>query len=367
MSKRARRRRTAAVHKRRHAPGAPPGTIRDTPDRTGATLRLFAYGPDSFDERRLSSIEELADHVGRAPVLWLDVAGLADAPTVRRLGELLALHPLALEDAVNTHQRPKMEDYGDRVFLVARMPHAPNHELLLEQMSIFISPDFVVTIQERAGDCLDPVRDRIRQAAGRIREQSACYLAYSILDALVDDYFPLVEAYGERLEALETTVLDRTDPSAVADVYGIRHDLHTLRRIVQPTREAADRLSRLDLTAIRPETRVFYRDAADHLAQIADAILGLQDLSASLMEMHLAATSNRMNEVMKILTLIATIFIPLSFVTGLYGMNFDRQASRWNMPELEWAYGYPMALAIMAAMAGGMLLFFRRRGWWDGF
>jgi len=365
VSKRTRRRRTATVRKRRHSPGAPPGTISPGAAGGDTSLRLFTYGPDAQDERALASIDEVVAYVGRAPVLWLDVVGLADARTFERMGEIFGLHQLALEDAVNTHQRPKMEDYGDHVFVVTHMPETPGEELLLEQVSLFIGPNFVITVQEHAGDCLDPVRERIRRAGGRIRSESASYLAYSVLDTIVDHYYPLVESFGARLEMIETSVIEHLDPTAVGDIYGIRHDLYTLRRMVWPAREATERLSRLELTPIQPSTRVFFRDAADHLAQIADAVLGLQDLSASLMEMHLAATSNRMNEVMKVLTLIATIFMPLSFVAGLYGMNFSAAASRWNMPELQWTYGYPMVLAAMVAITAGMLLFFRRRGWWD--
>jgi magnesium transporter len=352
------------MQKRRHQPGAPPGSIAHAQAGSGASLRLITYGPDDHDERAVATIDEVAPHLGQTPVLWLDVVGLADAATLTRMGEIFGLHPLALEDAVNTHQRPKMEDYHDHVFVVVRMPETPGDELLLEQVSLFIGPGFVITIQARPGDCLDPVRERIRRAGGRIRDEPPCYLAYSVIDAIIDRYFPLVEAYGERLEVVEATVVERIDPGAIAELYGIRHDLHTLRRTVWPSREAADRLSRLELTPIRPSSRIFFRDAADHLAQVADSILGLQDLSASLMEMHLAATSNRMNEVMKVLTLITTIFIPLGFVASLYGMNFDPEASPWNMPELEWAYGYPMALLLMLGIAVSMLVFFRRRGWW---
>jgi magnesium transporter len=327
-------------------------------------LRLFAYDADACDERTPDSIDEVASHRAGGRVLWLDVVGLGDARTFTRMGEIFGLHPLALEDVVNAHQRPKMEDYGETVFVVLRMPETTRDELLLEQVSIFIGPDFVITVQERAGDCLEPVRDRIRKAGGRIRRESACYLGYAVVDAIVDHYFPLIETYGARIETVETALLDANDGAAIGEIYGIRHDLHALHRVVWPTREAADRLSRLELAPVRESSRVFFRDAADHASQVADGILGLQELSASLMELHLAATSNRMNEVMKVLTMIATIFMPLGFIAGLYGMNFDPEASRWNMPELEWAFGYPMALALMAATAGAMLHYFRRRGWW---
>jgi len=351
------------MEKRRHTPYAPPGTIPDRP-AASATLRLFAYGPDGCEERELASIDDAEEPRARMPVVWVDVVGLADSQTIRRMGELFGLHPLALEDAVNTHQRPKVEDYGDRVFIVARMPTTPGEDLALEQVSLFVGPGFVITIQESSGDCLDPVRERIRRAGGRIRSEGPAYLAYSILDAIVDHYYPLVESYGARLEAIEHSVLERLDQHAIGEIYGIRHDLHTLRRIVWPAREAMERLSRLELGPIDTGTSLFFRDAADHLAQIADAVMGLQELSASLMEMHLAVTSNRMNEVMKVLTLIATIFIPLSFVTGIWGMNFDPDASPWNMPELAWRYGYPMALGVMGLIVTAMVTYFRRRDWW---
>jgi magnesium transporter len=352
------------MQKRRHAPGAPPGTIVDQAGAGRAALRLFAYGPDACEELPLESVDAAAAHLGRTPVVWLDVVGLGDARTFTRMGEIFGLHSLALEDVVNTHQRPKMEDYGETVFIVLRMPSRAGDDLVLEQVSLFVGTGFVISIQEHVGDCLDPVRERIRRGGGRIRSESACYLAYAIVDAIVDHYFPWIEELGARLEALETNVLDEADSASVHDVYAIRHELQALRRVVWPTREAADRLARLDLAPIQPSSRVFFRDAADHLAQISDGFLGLQDLSASLMEMHLAATGNRMNEVMKVLTMIATIFIPLGFIAGLYGMNFDPDVSRWNMPELEWAYGYPMALAVMLATAVTMLAYFWRRGWW---
>jgi magnesium transporter len=222
------------MQKRRHQPGAPPGSIAHAQAGSGASLRLITYGPDDHDERAVATIDEVAPHLGQTPVLWLDVVGLADAATLTRMGEIFGLHPLALEDAVNTHQRPKMEDYHDHVFVVVRMPETPGDELLLEQVSLFIGPGFVITIQARPGDCLDPVRERIRRAGGRIRDEPPCYLAYSVIDAIIDRYFPLVEAYGERLEVVEATVVERIDPGAIAELYGIRHDLHTLRRTVWP-------------------------------------------------------------------------------------------------------------------------------------
>lgn len=364
MSRRHHHRRVPTAPARRHAPGTPPGTVVERPDASRASLRLFTYGPGTFAEHRLDSIDDVARWRAEAPALWLDVIGLGDARTFTEMGTIFGLHPLALEDVVNTHQRPKMEDYGDTVFVVLRMPVQTPGGLDLEQVSLFIGSDFLITIQERGGDCLEPVRERMRKASGRIRTGGACYLAYTVLDAIIDGYFPLVEEYGSRIEEIERQVLESTDPHVVDEMHGVRHDLHVLRRIVWPTREAVDRLARTDLAPVRPESRLFFRDAADHLFQLADSITALHEMGVSLMELHIAVTGNRMNEVMKMLTLIATIFMPLGFLAGLYGMNFDPSVSHWNMPELGWPYGYPMVLAVMAGVAGTMLSYFRRRGWW---
>ncbi|MEK7703525.1 MAG: magnesium/cobalt transporter CorA, partial [Myxococcota bacterium] len=315
-----------------------------------------------YDEGHVGAPSEIAAWRRPGRVLWLDVVGLGDAELVLELGSLFALHSLALEDAVNVHQRPKAEDYGDSVYVVLRMPSLVG-SLDLEQVSFFLGTDFVITLQQHAGDLFGPVRERIRHDKGRVRQHGADYLAYALIDAIVDHYFPILEQYGERLDTLEERILARPEPASVSEVHAIRHELYALRRALWPTRDALAELGRTEATAISHETQLFLRDCHDHAVQLIDMVEACRELAASLMDLYLSGLSQRMNEVMKVLTLIATIFMPLAFVAGLYGMNFDPAASPWNMPELRWPFGYAFALALMASIAGGMLGYFRRKGW----
>lgn len=362
MAKKRRRRgrRSAILPLRREALGAPPGTLSVGPDAPKPTLRVMTYGPGALDERKVGSVLELQR--GMAPVTWVDVEGTGDPETFRQLGELFGLHPLALEDAVHLHQRPKVDEYGSTAFIALRMP-AGSDPLTLEQLGIFLGQDFVVTVANRDNPCLEVIRERLRQARGRVRTGGADYLAYAIADAVVDSYFPLFERYSDQLDQIENQLPELVDQRGVAEIYAVRHDLHALRRILWPTREAMAQLARGEGGALTADTRTFVRDCHDHTIQLLDLLEGCRDLAASLMELHATSVSLRMNEVMKVLTLISTIFIPLSFITGLYGMNFDRQASPFNMPELHWRYGYPFALGLMLLMVSSLLLFFWRKGW----
>jgi magnesium transporter len=290
------------------------------------------------------------------------VVGVGDAETVRRIGEIFALHRLALEDCINVHQRPKVEEYEDHRFIVSRMAmirEGPD----TEQISLFLGRNFVITFQEQPGDCFGPVRERLRAARGRIRAAGADYLAYALLDAIVDSYFPVLESYGERIEDLEDDVLLRPDNRTVAQIFELKRDLLALRRAAWPQREAINTLIREPSPLIDDETRIFLRDCYDHAVHVLDIVETHREQAASLTDVYLSSMSNRLNEVMKVLTIIATIFIPLSFIASVYGMNFDTERSPWNMPELEWYFGYPFALGLMALTAAGLLLFFRRKGW----
>jgi len=340
-----------------------PGTIEPPEGAPRPHLYAMAYGPDKLEEHALDSTDGLRELAGRPPVLWLNIDGVGDAATFQDVGTQFGLHALALEDVVNLHQRPKAEDYDDHAYVVVKMPHLDEDTLYLEQVSLFFGEDFVITVQERAVDCLEPVRQRIRKMRGRLRTSGADYLAYSVMDAIVDAYFPIVDRLNSRLDGLETRVLQAPDDDAVAEVHGIRHDLHALRRALVASREAVGLLARGETGPVQPETCTFLRDCQDHTAQLLDAVDACRELSAGLMELHQSSMSSRMNEIMKVLTLIATLFIPLGFIAGLYGMNFDRKASVFNMPELRWRFGYPFALGLMLATTIGLLLFFRRRGW----
>jgi magnesium transporter len=324
----------------------------------------MGYGADRLEERDLESVAALKDFRHRAlGVLWVNIEGVGDAATFKELGDLFGLHSLALEDVVNLHQRPKAEDYDDHVYVVLQKP-ASDDIAALEQVSIFFGSDYVITVQKGLpGDYLEPLRQRIRGARGRIRQRGADYLAYAVMDAIIDSFFPVVEQLNSRLEQFEDEVVNLTGHEVVTEIHAARHDLHVLRRVLASSREAIGLLVRGETGPVSEPILPFLRDCHDHTAQLLDAVEALRELVVGLMDLHLAETSNRMNEVMKILTIIATIFIPLSFIAGLYGMNFDRTSSSWNMPELGWRLGYPFALSLMVATSVGFLLYFRHRGW----
>jgi len=361
--KRRRRQPRARIVVPKHAEVAtPPGTLAPSPGRPSPRLHLITYGPEVLDEGPVATIAAAVERRGQAPVAWLNIEGVGDGETFKALGEAFDLHPLALEDVVNVHQRPKAEGYERYAYVVLQMP-AGEEGLPLEQVSLFVGPDFVITVQERPGDCFEPVRQRLRQARGRIRRAGADYLAYAVIDAIIDNYFPVVEAINAHLDRIEGQIIQSPESESVSEIHAIRHDLHTLWRALVPSREAIGLLGRGGTGPIGEETRLFLRDCQDHTAQLLDAVEACRELGSSLMDLHLSGLSNRTNEAMKVLTLIATIFIPLGFIAGLYGMNFDRTASPWNMPELGWSLGYPFALGLMVATAVGFLIFFRRRGW----
>lgn len=326
-------------------------------------VHVMAYGPDELVEADLQDPAQVRDFLGRWPVTWIDVAGLGDAAVIEALGRLLGIHPLALEDVLNVHQRAKVEEYDTGTYMVVRMAElGEGGELALEQLSLFLGSDHVVTFQQWPGGPLDAIRERLRARGGRVREMGADYLAYALMDAVVDAYFPVVEHCDTALEELEEEILGSPGPGTVARLHGIRHDLLMIRRAVWPMRDAIALLMRESARFAAPETRLHLRDLYDHTVQILDLIEVHRDLIAGLVDIHLTNVSNRMNEVMRVLTVIATIFIPLSFLAGVYGMNFDT-SHPLNMPELRWPYGYLFALGLMALVAGTMLLFFWRRGW----
>jgi magnesium transporter len=325
-------------------------------------MRLIAYGPEQVQERTLAAPSELTAFL-RDPswkVVWLDVDGLGDAKVLEGVAELAKLHRLSLADAANPYQRPKVEDFGEYVFVVARAPlRWPDGSLDTEQISVCLGDRLVVTFQERAkpGDCFDLVRERIRKSIGLIRQRGPDYLVSALLDSTVDAYFPVLEELGERLESLEERALMDLDQATMRSLHAVRREFLTVRRAAWPLREAMGVLARDPTPRIADTTRPYLRDCYDHTVQIMDLVETGRELGTSLMEMHLSMASHRMNEIMKVLTIITTIFIPLSFIAGVYGMNFD------HMPELHWKYGYPMVLAVMLVIAIAMVVGFWRRGW----
>jgi magnesium transporter len=342
---------------RRTQPGAAPGTIVVDPAAPKPVITVLTYGPEKFEERAIAEVGSLKEFLGKWPVTWINVDGLGDATTIRQLGELLHLHPLALEDVVNVHQRAKVEEYPEHLFVVLRMAH-PAERLSTEQVSIFLGKGFVVTFQESLpGDSFEPVRERIRATRAAIRQRGCDYLCYALIDAAIDSFFPVLESMGERIEDLEEEALADATRNTINCIHDVKHDLLMLRRAIWPAREALHSLARDPSPLVTDETRIYLRDAYDHTIQLLDLLETYRELGSDLRDLYLSSVSTRMNEIMKVLTIISTIFIPLTFIVGLYGMNFE------FMPELHWRFGYASVWFVMAALVIFMLLFFRRKGW----
>ncbi len=363
MAETPRKMRPVSGHQRRRTPpGAPPGTMIASPAAPKPRISVIAFGPDTLEESREVAPGDIGALRGKCPVLWIDVDGLGDVSVLQTIGKEFGLHSLALEDVVNLHQRPKVEDYNDHLFIVCRMP-GTDQFLETEQVCLFLGRDFVITFQERPGDCFEPVRNRIRASRGRIRESGADYLAYALLDAVTDGYFPVLENIGEHIDDLEELIMTDPVPDDVKRIHVLKRDLLTVRRAVWPQREMLNMMIRDESPLIGDHTKIYLRDCLDHTFQLIDLIETYREIVSDLTDIFLSAQSTRMNEVMKVLTVIATIFMPLTLISSIYGMNFDTRASSWNMPELGAAYGYPLTMAAMLAIAVTMLLYFRKRGW----
>lgn len=344
------------------APGTSPGTLRLDSDAPPLQVDVYGYGVESFKRSADMPLDRLGEWRQRHSAVWVDIDGHGSGDELRALGEDFGLHPLALEDVINPTQRAKVEAYDDHLFIVARMP--AGNEGDSEQLALFLGDGWLLTIQERPGDCFDAVRQRLERDGTRIRSAGADYLAYALLDALIDAWFPVLENLGDHLEEVEDQVLDGTGDDTVAAIHNIRRLLLSLRKAVTPHRELINTLLRDDSPLISEQTSVFLRDVYDHVLRINELAETYRELSSDVMATYMSVVSNRMNEVMKVLTIIATIFIPLGFIAGLYGMNFD-PASPWNMPELGWRYGYPFALGVMAGVAGVFVWWIWRKGWFD--
>lgn len=344
------------------APGSSPGTLVSSPDSVPSRVTVFSYDGSDLVEREITELDELAAIRMKHRVTWVNVDGLGTLDVLRKLGELFGLHDLALEDVLNIPQRPKVDAYGDHQFIVLRMPIS-RETVVSEQFSLFLGADFLISFQEKPGDCLDPVRKRLREGRPRIRSGGPDYLAYALLDAIVDAYFPLLETIGSRLDELEFDIVDNSEKGQIHELYNLKRGLVSLRRYVWPLREVMSQMVREENPVVSEKTRVYLRDCYDHSIQALDLIESYRDIASGLVDLYLSIMSQKMNEVMKVLTIIATVFIPLSFIAGLYGMNFDPEASRWNMPELGLPFGYPLVLGFMLLCGGGMLYYFWRKGW----
>ncbi len=351
-------------------PGAPPGTLDLEPDAPPPEIVLIDYCEATATRSKLANPQESAAYLDTESVSWVELLGLGNKETWRQMGEVFNLHLIAQEDVVNVPQRPKVVDYEDHLLIIAWMVMIkPNsYDFHKEQVSFILGKHYLLTVQEEPDyDCFGPVRDRIRKGKGIIRKHGADYLAYSLLDSIIDGFFPVLEVYGERIEELEDEVVARPTRKTLEKIYKIRRDLLTLRRAIWPQRDAINALIRDSSDLISPEVRIYLRDCYDHTVQVMDMVETYRELSSGLMDVYLSSVGNKMNEIMKLLTVISSIFIPLTFVAGIYGMNFNTEKSPLNMPELNWYLGYPLCLGLMGAIASGLVYFFWRRGWFENF
>ncbi len=349
------------LRRRRPAVGAQPGTLVIHDEAAPPTINVMKYRTGHLEEHAGVAADSVAGLLEDGAICWVDVHGLGDEGVLRSLARVFSIHPLALEDVVNVHQRPKVEPYEHNTFCVTRMILTDTSgQLHEEQVSVFVGTNYVVTFQERTGDVFDAVRTRIRQGGPIMRSMGPGYLAYALVDAVIDGYFPVVEHYADRLEVLEDEVIADPHAELVERIHDIKRELLALRRVIWPQREALGALIRSEAPQFGEAVRIYLRDSQDHCAQLLDVVETYRELAAGLMDAYLSTVGIRQNEVMKVLTVMASIFIPLTFLAGIYGMNFD------HMPELHARWAYPLLLAVMAVVAGAMLLYFRRRGWLGG-
>lgn len=346
-------------------PGAPPGTL---VVEQGARSRVFLvdYCADGIVvDRELASIDECIPylHDQTPSISWIDVRGLSDRATLEKMGEIFRIHPLALEDVVNVPQRPKTDTYPEQQLVITKTVSQLDGEVGAEQIGILFGKGYVLTVREEPqDDALETVREMIRRGKGSIRQHGADHLAYALIDASIDSFYPVLETMGEQLDELELEAASA--PRGVSRrIHAVKRELLTVRRAIWPQRDLVNALLRDGSPHVTAETKLFLRDTYDHVVQVMDMVETFREIAGGLMDLYLSGVSTRMNEIMKVLTIISTIFLPMTFIAGVYGMNFEPSSSPYNMPELKWRYGYFMALGMMAASVIGLLVYYVRKGW----
>jgi magnesium transporter len=341
--------------------GLSPGTLIHVGEQRvdEVSVSVIDYDSATCTEKQCSDVEDCFPFKNTRSVSWINVTGLHDTEIIRKMGAHFGLHPLVLEDIVHTGQRPKMEDFESYVFIVLKMLYysEANQEIKVEQVSFIMGSDFVISFQESAEDVFNPVRERIRKARGRLRKNGSDYLLYALMDAIVDGYFVILEKIGEKTEALEEVLMQDPPPETLRAIHSLRGETIFLRKSVWPLRDVINELKSGDPALITEEVTLYFRDVYDHTIQVIDTVETCRDLVSGMHDMYMSAVSNRMNEIMKVLTIIATIFIPLTFIAGIYGMNFE------NMPELGWRWSYPVLWSILIAVGLAMVVYFKRKKW----
>jgi len=350
-----------------HPPGTSPGTLQqaEKTSRSPLRIRVVDYTATEFIERELETAEACKEFLERETLTWIHVQGDAEEETMRQFGAVFGLHPLALEDVINSGQRPKVDEYGDQIFAV--LAHAERdpqtRDVRMEQLSVFVGGNFLISFHPGAHDPFDPVRRRLGNNSGRFRSRGVDYLLYALIDLIVDEGFPVLENLGDEIEQLEDELLESATRDLLPRLHHLKRTMLIMRRMLWPQREVLNKLLRDESGIITEDSHVYYRDCYDHTIQIMDLIETYRDVITGLVDIYLSSVSYRLNEIMRVLTVIATIFIPLTFIVGVYGMNFQNSDSPWAMPELRWYYGYPLVWLLMIGILVAMLAFFRRKKW----
>ena len=346
--------------KRQKKAGSPPGTLVHVGEQKieQVHIEVIDYDEQELYEKELSSIEETFQYRDKSSISWINIDGLHEVDLIEKIGNHFNIHPLVQEDILNTGHRPKMEDYGDYIYIVLKMLEYRNDDkLMIEQISIILGKNYVITFQERKGDVFNPVRERIRNGKIRTSKRKSDYLAYALVDAIVDNYFVILEKLGEAMEELEQDLLQNPEQSTLQHIYSLKRNMLVIRKSIWPLREVISVLERGESPIILKPTRIYLKDVYDHTIQVIDTVETFRDMVSGMLDTYLSIASNKMNEIMKVLTIIATIFIPLTFIAGIYGMNFE------YMPDLKWHYGYFAIWAIMIVIAVIMIIYFRRKKW----
>ncbi len=341
--------------------GLPPGTLVHVGERKLESVRITVidYDENNFQEKQVPRIEDCFQFKATPTVTWINIDGLHEVEVIEKIGKQYGLHPLILEDILHVGQRPKYEDLESYIFVVLMMLRfdEENQTTLSEQVSLVLGPNFVISFQESIGDVFEQIRDRIRNAKGKIRKMGADYLMYALLDAIVDGYFGILEKIGDKIESMEEELVNDPSQRTLHQIHNLKREMVFLRRSVWPLRESISGLERSESALIKETTGLYLRDVYDHTIQVIDTVESFRDMISGMLDIYLSSISNRMNAVMKVLTIIATIFIPLTFVAGIYGMNFE------YMPELKWRWGYAAVWLVMLAVAGAMIVYFKRKKW----
>ncbi len=341
--------------------GAPPGTLQADPSAPPTTIRVGVFCDGVFTFRNNVSVEQLQQLIKSTEPLWIDVTGLGSVTVLRAIGDMVGVHPLAMEDVLNVHQRAKVDQFGDTLFIVARAIDG-NDARDSEQISFVLRANILVSFQQRPGDTWDPVRNRLKEGRGALRHSGVDYLLYCLLDAVIDSYFPFIDLLADQLDLLDEAITEGEGDKHYEQLHLMRGQLLALRRIIRPHRDMINQLIRDDYHAIGPEAKIFLRDCFDHVIHVNDATETYNEVANGIRDYHLSIVSQRMNEIMKVLTIMSSIFIPLSFVAGVYGMNFNTELPG-NMPELNMPYGYVGAILLMLTMALSMVGYFRYKRW----